>query len=267
MKKSTKCFVALILTVFVSGLLFSCKKEQKPSGESMVIDRISSPDEPLNALAKLIPPKEWKKFQDKNIDVSADKNYNICLTIGARSANALLSVFLNDNAKAEKLADAIKKAAEKLNIKAQTVEVAAKNLNSDITGPEAQDKDQRIRLSLNKLKDEIVDTIKVMGNSDYALLIEYGAWIESIRQGSAIIGSKYNARTSNMLYRVEEAKYFANSLADLNKKKEDALFGEIIKASEEIKKLMKLEKDMSIKKESVAKINQIASEFCSKNIK
>ena len=66
--------------------------------------------------AKLVPPKKWKQFQDKNIDINSDKNYNICLSIGARSANALLSVFVGDNDRAEKLADAIKKAAMKLNI-------------------------------------------------------------------------------------------------------------------------------------------------------
>jgi hypothetical protein len=264
MKIEFKKTIILMIIVLVSMANFSCKKtEEMGRGKSIYIQRMPNPDEVLNALMNTIKPSLWKNFQDKNVEITATDKYHLCLAIGARSANTLLNVYLENTDKAEELAKAIKKGAMSLNIKSQGIEAAVKSLNQAIKST-GKEKNIIIKIALNQLHNEITETISRMGDEKKAVLIKFGAWIESMRQISSILEKNYNKSASTLLYREIEMDHFKSTFEKINGK--DQLFKEIIELIEKLDAELVIKND-SIGKKSVKKVKILTSSFCSKYIK
>lgn len=250
------CMLLFLLFIGCEG----GSKEQVPSGGNIFIFRLSNPDEALNALLKDTDPATWTKYQDPGTAITTQDREKICYHIGVKSANALLSVFLDDYDTAEKISGSIKDAADKLNIKSDNIETVAKKLVEDLEEKDEKIKQTKVKQTLNILKDEVIEALNNIGNKAEAVMIEYGAWIEAVRQTSHIILENYSVKTASGLQRKGEAEYFKANFGSFNLHTPSTEYKELLDATSRILELMIPGPGKAITEEAVTGINEIATQ-------
>ncbi len=207
--------VLLVAAIVLMPFLFfaGCEKKEtaQPAPGNIFITRIANPDESFNAIAQETDPSLWGKYLNKESAIKGDDRDSIAFQIGARSANALLAVALDDYDTAEEIGTSIREAADKLNIKAESVETVAKQLAEELEKEDGTAKEQSVKQLLNVLKDEVVEALNSIGNQGEALMIEYGAWIEALRIVSGIVQEDYSQRAADVFRRKTEARYFKSN--------------------------------------------------------
>ncbi|MBN2536066.1 MAG: hypothetical protein JXB88_24510 [Spirochaetales bacterium] len=258
MKKNILLFTGVALLLFL--LFTSCDRQEPPPGGNVFIQRLSNPDEALNALIAETNPATWAQYRDTSTAITTQDREKICYHIGVKSANALLSVFLNDYDTAEKISKSIKDAANKLNIKSDSIETVAKELVENLAEKDEKKKQTKVKQTLNTLKDEVVKALNNIGNESEALMIEYGAWIEAIRQTSLIILDNYSPEAASALFRKGEAEYFKANFGSLNLHHPSAGYKSQLEASSKLLELIIPGPDKTISSEAVKTINEIATQ-------
>lgn len=220
---------AVVLLLALSG----CEKGEKaePASGNIIVMRLSNPDEALNAIIKETDSSLWGKYINTDASIGVSGREAISFHIGAKSANALLAVFLDDYDTAEKIGGSIKSASDKLNIKSEEVETVAKKLSEDLKETDAKKKARRVKSTLNLLTDSVAGALKEIGNRNEALMIEYGAWIEVLRQTSGIVKDDYSPQAASVLRREIEAKYFKGEFQSPNLTKPSARHKTIVDAT------------------------------------
>jgi NADH dehydrogenase/NADH:ubiquinone oxidoreductase subunit G len=261
MKKNVLLLIGAVLLLFL--LFTSCEggKEQVPTGGNIFIFRLSNPDEALNALLKSTDPSSWKQFQDTSTAIKTQDREKICYNIGVKSANALLSVFLDDYDTAEKISSAIKDAADKLNIKSANIETVAKQLVEDLAEKDEQKKQTKVKQTLNTLKDEVVKALNKIGNKPESVMIEFGAWIEALRQTSGIILENYSTHAASALLRKGEAEYFKAQFGSFNLQNPSKRYKELLDATSKLLDLMVPGPNKSLSEETIKSINTIVTQI------
>lgn len=261
MRKSILIFTGAVMLLVL--LFTSCDgggKQQTPSGGNIFILRLSNPDEALNALLQDTDPATWVKYQDASTNIPTQDREKICYHIGVKSANALLAVFLNDYDTAEKISGSIKDAAKKLNIKSDNIETIAKELVRDLEEKDEQKKQTKVKQTLNTLKDEVIEALNNIGNKSESVMIEYGAWIEAVRQTSHIILENYSPQTASALLRKGEAEYFKANFGSFNLHTPSPEYKQLLDASSRMLTLMVPGTGRTISLEAVNNINTLATQ-------
>lgn len=259
-----KWLILLLLAVVI--LLFAlagCEKKEKaePAAGNIIVTRLSNPDEALNAIIKETDSSLWGKYLNRDASIGVSDREAVSFHIGAKSANALLAVFLDDYDTAEKIGGSIKSASDKLNIKSEEVETVAKKLLEDLEETDGKKKARQVKSTLNLLTDAVAAALKGIGNRNEALMIEYGAWIEALRQTSGIVKDDYSPKAASVLRREIEAKYFKGEFQSLNLTKPSTGYETIVDATSLLLELMKADEQKSIPEHAVVKIHELATQI------
>jgi hypothetical protein len=259
-----KWLILLLVGLIILLLpLMGCKKkeEAEPAAGNIFIIRLSNPDEVLNSIVQETDSSLWGKYLDRDAAIGVSDREAIGFHIGAKSANALLAVFLDDYDTAENIGGSIKNASEKLNIKSENVETVAKKLTEDLKEKDEETKARKVKSTLNLLKDEVIAALKSIGNQSEALMIEYGAWIEALRQTSGIVKDDYSARAASVLRRDVEAKYFKAEFQSLNIRKPDPKYRAIVDATSQLLELMQPDEQRTVPEYAVVKIHELTTQI------
>lgn len=257
MRKIILIFTVAVILLFL--LFTGCGSKQKaPTGGNIFILRLSNPDEALNSLLTETDPATWVKYQDARTAIPTQDREKICYHIGVKSANALLSVFLDDYDTAEKISQSIKDAAKKLNIRSDAIETLAKELVTNLEEKDEKIKKTKVKQTLNTLKDEVVKALNNIGNKPEAVMIEYGAWIEAIRQTSNIILENYSPQTASALLRKGEAEYFKANFGSFNLHNPSPEYKQLLNTSSRMLELMVPGAGKTISREAISNINELA---------
>jgi phosphoglycolate phosphatase-like HAD superfamily hydrolase len=260
MRKSVLIVTGTVMLLFL--LFTGCNRrdqQQTPTGGNIFIQRLSNPDEALNALLKDTDSATWRKYLDASTEIKTTDRKKICYHIGVKSANALLSVFLDDYDTAEKISASIKDAANKLNIKSDAIETIAKQLVQDLAEKDEKVKQTKVKQTLNTLKDEVIKALNDIGNKSEAVMIEFGAWIEAIRQTSSIILENYSPQTASALLRKGEAEYFKANFGSFNLHNPSPENKQLLDVSSRMLQLMIPATGKTISREAVTDINELAT--------
>jgi hypothetical protein len=263
MKKNVLLLTGAVMLLFLlfTGCDGGAKDQVPSSGGNIFIFRLSNPDEALNALLKDTDSATWAKFQDTSTDITSGDRERICYNIGVKSANALLAVFLDDYDTAEKISGAIKDAANKLNIKSDNIEAVAKKLVEDLGEKDEAAKKTKVKQTLNALKDEVIEALNSIGNKPESVMIEFGAWIEAIRQTSSIILENYSKDAATALLRKGEAEYFKANFGSFNLNSPSARYKALLDSTSQLLELMKPGPGNSFSEEAVRAINDLATQI------
>ena len=92
-------------------------------------------------------------------------------------------------------------------------------------------------------------------------MIEYGAWIEALRQTSGIVKDDYSAKAASVLRRDSEAKYFKAEFQSLGLRKTDSRYGAIVDATSRLLQLMKPDEQKTVPEDAVVKIHELATQI------
>jgi hypothetical protein len=103
-----------------------------------------------------------------------------------------------------------------------------------------------------------------VGNQSEALMIEFGAWIEALRQTSGIVKDDYSDMAATVFRREVEARYFKTQFQTVNATKPDARY---VESAEVSSRLLELMRPKSISEEAVNAIHQLATAAYEKGIK
>jgi hypothetical protein len=264
MRKNSNVFLGTGILLSLLLFFIGCGQKETPLKENIIIFRLSNPDEALNSLIADTDVSQWAKFQDNRIDITATDREVICYHIGVKSANALLSVFLNDYTTAEKISESIKGAANKLNIKSDDIETVAKELVDALKEKDEKKKASEVKRTLNLLKNAVIEALSEIGNRGEAVMIEFGAWIEALRQTSSIILENYSVKTAAALMRKMEAEYFKTNFGSLNLHKPRTRYKELLDETSKLLDLMVPTEANIISKEVVGTINALTKEINAK---
>jgi hypothetical protein len=247
----------VVITLGFAG----CQKKIRadPATGNIIITRLSHPDEALNAIVKETEPSLWGNYLVRDAVIAATDRATVGFLIGARSANALLAVFLDDYEAAERIGESIKRASEKLNIKSARVETIAEKLLGDLEISDEQDRARHVKSTLNLLTDAIVAALRDIGSRNEALMIEYGVWIEAIKQISGIVKDDYSPKSAAVLRRQTEARYFKSEFQSLSLSQSREVYETDVEAASVLLNLMKANEQKSISVETVVRIHEAAA--------
>ena len=235
------------------------KAEEKDAGPSatagnILVEELSNPDEALIVLMRNVDRDLWGNYLDDNVAYASDQAEVLAFSVGAKSTNALLAVFLDEYETAEKLAGAIQEAAAKLNVQSAEIEALAKELGEDFKETDEEVREGRAKQRLNLLRQTVVTALQDIGNEGVALMIEFGAWAESMRQVSGIVSEDYSPEAAQALIRGQEVTYFMKRFATLSLKDEKEEYRQIMDALSELQEYTKPASQRSVSQENVEKI-------------
>jgi hypothetical protein len=91
-------------------------------------------------------------------------------------------------------------------------------------------------------------------------MIEFGAWIEAIRQTSHIILENYSPQTASALLRKGEAEYFKANFGSFNLHNPSPEHKKLLDASSSMLQLMIPGTGKTISREAVLNINELATQ-------
>ncbi len=240
------------------------KAEEKDEGPTatagnIIVDALSNPDEALIVLMQNVDRDLWGSYLDDSTAYASDEPEVLAFNVGAKSTNALLAVFLDEYDTAEKLAGAIQEAAAKLNVQSAEIEAMAKALGEDFKETDEKTREEKAKQRLNLLRKTVVDALEDIGNEGVALMIEFGAWAESLRQVSGIVSEDYSPEAAQALIRGQEAKLFMKRFATLNMREEKEEYKQIIDALSKLREYMEPTSQRSVPEENVDKIHDIST--------
>jgi len=260
----------LFLAVAISGAVFmSCGKLGCDSGDQspeagkveIVIYELSNPDEALNQIKNSITATQWSKYLDKRSGIDTDDPILTCFSAGVKSANALLAVYNGDYQTAEAIADSLKNISTRLRVDVEGIASAVKSLKDALNEQDAKLKAQKVKDALNLLRDRVVKTMNDVNKKEYALAIQYGLWVESVRHASGFVSDSYSAKASNVLNRKTEAEYFQREFTALGSS--NSFYTEAAESSAKFAALMTAKKGI-LAKGAVADIHGLATRIYKK---
>lgn len=218
-KTSMRSFI-LVLTIVL--ILSGCaKKEPIQADDSKEIEasfpvvHLSNPDEALNMLKREINPNSWSKYLTKYNSISDERN-ELCFVIGLNITNAILSVYLDDYDTAEDIIKSIKKDADNLNIKSNTIEALIIKLSDDLKIEDKTLRSEVVKQTINLLQDSVISTLNIMGNGEEVLFLEFGGWLEAVNITSKLVINNYSENVSSVLNRSNEVNYFIERFLKLD---------------------------------------------------
>jgi hypothetical protein len=240
------------------------KAEEKDAGPSatagnILVEELSNPDEALIVLMQNVDRDLWGNYLDDSVAYASDQAEVLAFSVGAKSTNALLAVFLDEYETAEKLAGAIQEAAAKLNVQSAEIEALAKELGEDFKETDEEVREGRAKQRLNLLRQTVVNALQDIGNEGVALMIEFGAWAESMRQVSGIVSEDYSPEAAQALIRGQEATYFMKRFATLSLKDEKEEYRQIMDALSELQNYTKPTSQRSVSRENVGNIFEVTT--------
>ncbi len=239
----------------------TAEKAEEPTATAgnIIVDALSNPDEALIVLMQNVDRDLWGSYLDESTAYASDEPEVLAFNVGAKSTNALLAVFLDEYDTAEKLAGAIQEAAAKLNVQSAEIEAMAKALGEDFKETDEKTREEKAKQRLNLLRKTVVDALEDVGNEGVALMIEFGAWAESLRQVSGIVSEDYSPEAAQALIRGQEVKLFMQRFAMLNMKDEKQEYKQIIDALSELREYTAPTSKRSISEENVDKIHGLST--------
>lgn len=235
------------------------EERQAPPAQSgnILVEELSNPDEALLVLTESIDKDLWGKYLKKDDAVPSGSDAEIGFSLGVKSANSLLAVFLNDYDTAEKLAKSLQAGAEKLNVQSAEIEATAKQLGEDLKETDEEAKDQLVKGRLNKLREQVIYTLKDIGNKEVSLMMELGVWAEGMRQVSGLVKDDYSKQVSQVLLRLQEVEYFMKSFGLLKAKADSDKYDDLLEALSKVQEILDSVENKVVPKSDVETIHSI----------
>jgi hypothetical protein len=199
---------------------------------------LSSPNEAFQALAETTSPDDWVRFLDESTAISDRGRVATGFDIGVRGANALLAIAVGDVDLATSLAESVQRAANGLDISSDRLERLGTQLQEALQIEDETDREVHVSRSLNALRGELVQLLNTIDEVEVALAIEFGAWIEGVRQSSGIVRDNYTEQLALTLGRANEAVYFVRALETLRAREESDTFTALIEPMAQMAELM-----------------------------
>ena len=235
------------------------EERQAPPAHSgnILVEELSNPDEALLVLTESIDKDLWGKYLKKDDAVPSGSDAGIGFSLGVKSANSLLAVFLKDYDTAEKLAKNLQAGAEKLNVQSAEIEATAKQLGEDLKETDEAAKDQLVKGRLNKLREQVIYTLKEIGNKEVSLMMELGVWAEGMRQVSGLVKDDYSEDVSQVLFRRQEVEYFMKSFGLLKAQDNTGKYDDLLDALSSVQKVLESADEKVLPKSDVETIHAI----------
>lgn len=220
-------FKTLIMIIF-SLLLVTCAKKddhkinltKKMLNESTIISDVAIT---FSAVKSTFNNVEWGSLVDKgNKTTSYEDPSKIALNLGSQTVDALVAVIASDWDSAKEISVATKELANKLNV-GSSIENLALKLKESI---DKQDQKASKEL-IEQIKNAAKSSLDSMSSQDVAILIQYGAWINTINKVINLLSANYSPENCDKVLRVKsEVNYFLKALSlisDENIKNSDAI--------------------------------------------
>ena len=261
MKNFLKLMV-LTLIMLMSVSLWAHSQEAGLTDEekAMITDNVivPSPSDLFLALDKM-GDVNWSEAASYTTQFSYKNNYLRALNLGVRGAEGFVALQAKDKNNLANMISTIIRIAEDLG--ASDTILRKRQTFENLTQREQW---FELRGELDKIRDDILLELVNQGDTDVALLLSIGGWIEGLQMTTKILSKDYNEDTSTILYQPILVEYFEKKCNELGSRaKRQKAVKDIIEKIPEIKTLIDVGYDNSISEDSVKKLHAISYQLVS----
>lgn len=217
---------------------------------------VPSPADLFLALDK-IGNVNWNDAATYNTRYDYDNNYLRALNLGVRGAEGFVAMQATDKENLGKMIRIIIRLAEELGASDQILSKRRK-----MEGLAQQEKWQELRMELDSVRDDVWTELKNKGDTDIALLLSLGGWIDGLRATSKVLKDNYNPENSSILYQPTIVGYFEDQLKALSSRaKRESVVEKIALKIPEIMKQIHVDYDKPIPEENIKRLYMISTEL------
>jgi len=199
----------------------------------------------------------WNAAATFNTRFDYDNNYLRALNLGVRGAEAFVAMQAQDKENLAKMIRVIIRLAEELGA---SEEILSKR--SIMEGLVQQEKWQELRMELDSVRDDVWNELIKQGDTDIALLLSLGGWIDGLRATSMALKDNYKPENSGILYQPTLVSFFQSRLNGLNERaKNQPVVKKIINQIPEIQKQLLVEYDKPIPEENIKQLFMMSTEL------
>jgi len=246
------CFLALAHSVPAGNELLMEEEKDRFSNHLL----LPSPAEVFVAMDKL-GKTDWNKAASYNQKYDYSDDYLRALNLGIRAADGFLAIQARDKSKLGEMIKVIITLAEELLVQ-ETI------LDKGKTFEELSRRDEweKLHRELDKLRDDVVEEMKRLGDRDIALLVSAGGWLEGLRAASGLLKEKYDAKGSSVLYQPRLVDYFLEEMGKMDPEaRTSPAVAKLIEELPRIKDLVDVGYRNPLPEENVKKLNAISDEL------
>jgi hypothetical protein len=232
-------------------------------------DRLS-PEEMAKIDATLVPsPSElfvavnnmgdfdWDSVVTSNTNSNYDNMYLRALNLGVRSADGFLAIQARDNKKLGEIVSTILALA-----RAMAVDEMILAKGSELHALATNKKWDEVHYELDKLRGQVEDYIRQLGDDQNAVLVAAGGWLEGLRAVTKLLSENYNEKASSILHQPDLVRYFLKEFDNMSPRYKRVPIVQIIERKlPEIEKLIQGEPGQPISKEAVDRLYTLATEL------
>jgi hypothetical protein len=234
--------------------------QQEVITNNSIVSQISHPDEAMKALGSVAKAADWKGVVDASTAVSASDKLKVSAAIGMQAANGVAAEYAGDDADAQKLATSVKGLADRLSLKSSALESLVAKTTSDFKEPDAEKRSTLVRTDLAQMQDELKATLDQLGEGADATMMVFGAWVEGVRMTSTVLKNRYDAASSGVLNRRNEADYFLAAFVAMPKNA-NPLYAQIVPTLTRLRDAMVANPSHQVSAQAVGTIQSAASEL------
>ena len=190
-----------------------------------------------NHLQKNIGSVTWSKFMNlKTEDISKFSNERKALRLGVKGADAYFLAIAQDSANLNGVSKNINNTLNKiiLNKEPLSKRVGKKNLKALEDTIKAKQW-AKVLDKITKLKDKISEEFLTQKKNDLKVLNDVGGWIEGYRLAVEGLNSKYQAKSTDVLFQDDLISYLSGELQSLKSSNEKNV---LVKALADVKKVL-----------------------------
>lgn len=252
--RAVLCFCLATVFTAQAGAAQTVTEEEKVKFSQNLL--LPSPGEVFAALAKL-GDVDFTAAGSFNKKYDYSTNALRALNLGVRAADGFLAVQAKDKTRLGEVIAVVVTLAEELLVKD-----AILNKGKQFENLAKAEKWPELSRELNAFRDDVNEEMKRLGDKDLSLLASAGGWLQGLRGVTTILGARFDAKASSVLYQPRLVDYFAENLTAMKPEYTSTpQVKAILAAMPEIKKLVDVGFKNPVPKENVERLKAIASEL------
>jgi hypothetical protein len=217
---------------------------------------VPSPADLFLALDK-IGGVNWREAASYNLRFDYNNDYLRALNLGVRGAEGFIAIQAGDKTKLAEMIRTIIRLAEELGASETIL-----NKRKKIEGLAQQEKWQELRMELDGVRDDVWKELTDKGDTDIALLLSLGGWLDGLRATTKALKDSYNPGDSTLLFQPTLVEFFQTNFKQLGPKASDqSVVKKIGLQIPEIKELLNVGWDNPIPEENIKKLYMISTEL------